>query len=63
MDQICPDEYVEVGGAAEGAAALCGGGESHGAKHRTCRRCRKVCVAATPFQFVSGSFDEFDQFW
>ncbi len=27
MDQIGPHEHVEVGGAAQGAAALCGGGE------------------------------------
>ena len=29
MDQVGPDEHVEVGRPAEGAAALCGSGESH----------------------------------
>ncbi len=29
MYQVGADQYMEMGGAAEGAAAFCGGGESH----------------------------------
>ncbi len=29
MNQVGADQHMQVGGAAEGAVALCGGGESH----------------------------------